>query len=133
MQHGIRVTFNLSTNWARMPLQEPSYRPEDEPRSILEHSIISPIAQSIMAENNQNDTEKTILRYGEVIELRFVGCGQMLGVELDYSGLGYASYQRIPARKQHDLRFHSPGRSLIARSPAIIARSSPNRSITCRL
>ena len=110
VQHGIRVSFNLSTNWSRMPLQEPSYLPEEEPRSILEHSIIQPIAQSIFAERRDPNQERPMLRYGEVVELRFVGCGQMLGVELDYGMLGYASYMRIPARKEHDLRLHAPGK-----------------------
>ena len=34
----------------------------------------------------------------------------MMGVELDYEGLVFASYGRVPARSAHDLRFHAPGR-----------------------
>ena len=41
----------------------------------------------------------------------------MLGVEHDYEGLAYASYQRVPARRQHELRFHAPGRPKVRIAP----------------
>jgi len=106
VQHGIRVSFNLAVHWSRLPLKEPDKAPHLEPRSILEHSLITPIAEGIrVAENAER-----LLTYGEVVELRFVECGMMMGVELDYEGLVFASYGRVPARSAHDLRFHAPGR-----------------------
>ena len=53
-----------------MPLKEPDKAPHLEPRSMLEHSLIMPIAEGIrVAENAER-----LLTYGEVVELRFVEC-----------------------------------------------------------
>ena len=78
-----------------------------EPRSWLEHSLITPLAQ---LRSLPEDPQRPLLTYGEVIELRFVECGMMLSVDLDYEGLAYASWGRQHHRTQHDIRFHAPGR-----------------------
>ena len=106
VQHGIRVTFNLSTHWARMPLIIPDWDDGRQPRSVLEHSLVAPIAEGMQ----RNPNRERVLIYGEVVEMRFVESGMMLGVHGDYEGLAFASSPRIPARSVHDLRFHAPGR-----------------------
>ena len=132
-----------------MPLVEPTREPATHARSVLEHSLVKPIAEG-MLEPGQLDK---VLTYGEVcahlrrlahpsnslapsrvfrveatctfilqamlspnafrsqvIELRFTNCGMMLAVELDYQGLAFASQPRLPARREHDLVFHAPGK-----------------------
>ena len=59
-----------------------------QPRSWLEHSLVTPIAESMYELENC----ERVLTYGEVVQLRFVECGMMLGVELEYEGLVFASY-----------------------------------------
>ena len=73
----------------------------------MEHSLITPLAQ---LRSLPEDPQRPLLTYGEVIELRFVECGMMLSVDLDYEGLAYASWGRQHHRTQHDIRFHAPGR-----------------------
>ena len=90
-----------------VPVQEPVKAPWLEPRSWLEHSLITPLAQ---LRSLPEDPQRPLLTYGEVIELRFVECGMMLSVDLDYEGLAYASWGRQHHRTQHDIRFHAPGR-----------------------
>lgn len=88
MQHGIRVSFNLSTNWSRLPLKEPEKCPALEPRSFLEQTLVSPLLPRAMA--STPEYAERVISYGEVVEFRFVECGMMLGVELDCQGLAYA-------------------------------------------
>ena len=88
-------------------MQEPVNAPWLESRSWLEHSLITPLAQ---LRSLPEDPQRPLLTYGEVIELRFVECGMMLSVDLDYEGLAYASWGRQHHRTQHDIRFHAPGR-----------------------
>ena len=52
-----------------MPLVEPAREPADEPRSLLEHSIIQPIAKGMHRPENR----EKLLTYSEVIEVRLPG------------------------------------------------------------
>lgn len=78
----------------------------DVPRRCAEHSIIAPISAGISADELSHER---MLVYGEVVELRFIESGVMLGVHPGFKGLAYASHPRTPARAAHDLRFHAPG------------------------
>jgi len=73
---------------------------------VLTHSLVHPIATGMQSDEN---LEK-VLTYGDVLEIRFTNCGMMLAAELDCHGLAYASCPRVPARREHDLLFHAPGR-----------------------
>lgn len=74
---------------------------------VAEHSLVSPIAHGIMQDRFNRER---VLVYGEVVELRFVESGAMLGLHAGFKGLAYASSPRNLACAAHDLRLHAPGR-----------------------
>lgn len=102
VHHGIRVTFNLSTHWTRQPLTIPEWDDGKQPRTLLEHSLVAPISEG-------TTHSERVLLYGDVLELRFVESGTMLGVHPEHKGLAIAREWRYPAKVAHDLRFHSAG------------------------
>lgn len=107
VQHGIRVTFNLSTNWVRQPLTIPDWDDGRQPRSLLEHSLVAPIARGLLDDPEQRER---VLNYGELVEIRFVQCGMMIGVHDDCEGLAFAWQTRIPSIPAHHLQLHAPDR-----------------------
>ena len=115
VQHGIRVTFNLSTHWKEQPLVLPAWDLEGRhARAPLEHSIVRPICRSVMGDPS---SKERVLTYGEVVELRFAHCGMMLGVEDGWGGLAFASLPRHLQRSSHDLRIHAPAHKQLGGKP----------------
>ena len=88
-RHGLRITFNLATQWLRPPLQMPTAgggarRVPIAARSPLEESIVGAVAEAASSE----ESTEAMIRYGRPIELRFVACGMVLAPVGDYCGGG---------------------------------------------
>ena len=96
VRHGLRITFNLATQWARPPLRAR----DGEGRSLLEESIVSAVAEAAQLDQ----APRRVVRYGEPIELRFVACGMMMGV-LQPSGALSARAPATPPRGAHVFAF----------------------------
>ena len=103
-ENKVRVTFNLATEWADgRPLAHSHSKLTESTSNML--PLLSPL-ESTLFHAALSRTERTsstrLIRYGETIELAFITCMRMLGVEAD--GVARAEYPRRPPRSQHKIR-----------------------------